>query len=1001
MKRLLLLLGIACGWVLPGTGQVSYNVAYTPQAGNPGGLNTEAEFEVLGWTPLLNGGLFTNQWSVSAGLPFYFEFFGQPVSGFQTTANGLLTFTTGQSSLPPSNNVNLPSAQLPQLSIACFWEAFTQAPPTGTNDQVQTKVFGTAPNRQFWIRWASFEWGPSSFVYVAIVLEETTHKVYLVDMYGSLTSNMITATVGLQKNNTFAVQYGNDQISLGGGGSSPGDNSYYTFTPYVIPPQDVVPTAVLSPQGESCGLGQEAVTVRLANIGQLTASNIKVRFTVDGGPVQGPETVPGSLTSNDTVSYTFAALADLSAAGQHELTVWVQATGDANASNDTIRTTVSNVLEINAFPYEQSFEAGPAGWIAGGSASSWELGIPANPHIQGAASGTQAWITDRLGAHNSYETSWVISPCFNMIAAGTGNWVSMRVWWESEAGWDGAALQATTNAGQTWTTIGSYTAADWYNSAVIGSMPGGQPHGWSGTVGAGNGSGGWVQVTHPLPAALDGHSSVRFRVVFASGGAVNYDGFAFDDFVIGRPPVVHVGPDGYYCPGDIVSAGNPGMRYLWSTGDTTQTLILSNTTGAPIIDSMLVVRVTNTLGLYRRDTLSYSMSVPVTGFASSITPAQCPGSPAGAIDLGVSGGLPPYTYQWSHGAQVQDPGALSPGQYSVIISDANLCETQAGPFTVTAPDPVQVSALVGDNPCHGDTQGSIDLQLSGGQGGYSVQWNHGPTTMGLTGLGAGTYAGTITDNAGCQTPFSVVVAEPLPLGSGQLLVQDASCVQVHDGYISLGMQGGTQPYAFAWSQGDSSEDATGLGPGIYSVVVVDANGCTWQSATYPISYGDRPPLAAFSYQVSGLQVQFHDSSLGVFSRIWDFGDGKQSTLPEPAHAYATTGAYKVSLVAQSACGADTAVQWIHLGTTTVDDVDTMEIRVWPNPARTELYFSCGLYRPLEASLWTLDGRQVVVRHYAPASSHRLALPQELSTGVYLLRIQAGETLYQRRVVVTP
>ena len=149
------------------------------------------------------------------------------------------------------------------------------------------------------------------------------------------------------------------------------------------------------------------------------------------------------------------------------------------------------------------------------------------------------------------------------------------------------------NHGRWWVQVDPY----WYNSGFVASLPGGQALGWSGRQATGNGSNGWRQVSLSIPATLRGQSQVRFRVVFVSNGSVQADGFAFDMITIGDAPQVNLGADGYYCPGTVLDAGNPGLQYLWSNGATTRTVTLENNSGSPIIDSTISLTITNSRAL--------------------------------------------------------------------------------------------------------------------------------------------------------------------------------------------------------------------------------------------------------------------------------------------------------------------------------------------------------------------------------------------------------------------
>lgn len=217
---------------------VSYTVSYSANVpNNPGSLNTETDFLTSGWTSIGNtvGPQSSNVWSFNVNIPFAFNFFGTPVTAFKVNQGGVLTFSTSAVAVPGANT-SLPSASLPDMSIAMMWDNFTSTPPTSSSSQVYYKVFGTAPNRQLWVKYSSFEIGSPSLIsmYFAAVLEESTNKVYVIDMLGD--SGTGTTTVGLQYNSTFAIQDGSSpNIPHGAKFLVISDNDVWTFTPFSFP----------------------------------------------------------------------------------------------------------------------------------------------------------------------------------------------------------------------------------------------------------------------------------------------------------------------------------------------------------------------------------------------------------------------------------------------------------------------------------------------------------------------------------------------------------------------------------------------------------------------------------------------------------------------------------------------------------------------------------------------------------------------------------------------
>ena len=208
-------------------------------AGNPGAKNTDidniAHTVANGFTEILGASLSTPMYSDVKVLPFAFQFNGVAMTHYIVSNTGILTFdTTLKNGFASPSNANLTSSLIPNNSIACFWENFTFAPPTGPDDKVYTKVYGAAPNRQLWIDWFSFKIGGADNAHFSLVLEEGTNKIYVVDK-NLWTGSNVTATVGLKINATNLYEIaGSPNLGFGTGTSAIADNDYYTFTPTTI-----------------------------------------------------------------------------------------------------------------------------------------------------------------------------------------------------------------------------------------------------------------------------------------------------------------------------------------------------------------------------------------------------------------------------------------------------------------------------------------------------------------------------------------------------------------------------------------------------------------------------------------------------------------------------------------------------------------------------------------------------------------------------------------------
>lgn len=215
--------------------QVQYAVTSNTDAGNPQGLNGDRDDRTNGWTLIISGPQSSNSWSTAVSLPFGFEVYGQAVTQCRASQNGLLTFNTGSIGTPPGNNTSLPNALLPDLTLAVFWDDFTVSPPTTSQSDIYWRTYGTAPNRQFWVKWDRFEYSNYTWAYFAVVLEESSNKIYFLD-YNYNDGGPGTSTIGVQLDAATAVQAGaSPNYALNSGTRNVGDNDYFEFVPIAAP----------------------------------------------------------------------------------------------------------------------------------------------------------------------------------------------------------------------------------------------------------------------------------------------------------------------------------------------------------------------------------------------------------------------------------------------------------------------------------------------------------------------------------------------------------------------------------------------------------------------------------------------------------------------------------------------------------------------------------------------------------------------------------------------
>lgn len=294
-----------------------------------------------------------------------------------------------------------------------------------------------------------------------------------------------------------------------------------------------------------------------------------------------------------------------------------------------------------------------------------------------------------------------------------------------------------------------------------------------------------------------------------------------------------------------VSGGAGNLSFVWNGSSA---FVASTQDVNGLTAGSYQVLITDQNGCQITDNFTLNEPDPINTSAAIIA-AACQGSANGALDLSVTGGTAPYTYNWDGGfgsfsSTDEDLTGLLAGVYNITVTDANGCTAQHA-YNVGQPDLFTISAVLSAMPagyqvsCHGASDGAIDATVTGGTAPYSYFWN-GPngvagSTQDLTDLVAGTYTLIVTDQNGCSGTASYELTEPTNINVGLLagVYQggvNTTCEGTTDGSIDAFISGGEQPYTIAWTGPNgaiyATEDLTGLPAGEHIIVVTDAIGCT-------------------------------------------------------------------------------------------------------------------------------------------------------------------------------
>ena len=129
-----------------------------------------------------------------------------------------------------------------------------------------------------------------------------------------------------------------------------------------------------------------------------------------------------------------------------------------------------------------------------------------------------------------------------------------------------------------------------------------------------------------------------------------------------------------------------------------------------------------------------------------------------------------------------------------------------------------------DVSCNGEEDGSITVFGQGGLAPLSFEWSNGASGNSISNLDGGTYTVTVTDELGQTASTSITIGEPAQLQGTIFESLPVDC-NGGTGNLSVGAGGGTPPYQYQWSDGNTGAVNTNLDAGIYAVTITDANGC--------------------------------------------------------------------------------------------------------------------------------------------------------------------------------
>lgn len=373
--------------------------------------------------------------------------------------------------------------------------------------------------------------------------------------------------------------------------------------------------------------------------------------------------------------------------------------------------------------------------------------------------------------------------------------------------------------------------------------------------------------------------------------------------------------------GDIrinVEGGTPPYFYQWNTGTSLEDRIPDLSAILSPTQNPYSVTVTDSRGCQTDTTVTLQNPPAITLTNTVITPPSCFGTNSGSIDITVSGGAIPYRFTWTNqGSNNEDLTNVPCGTYTLIIDDNNNC-TFTQQFTIPCAGSFSLTATSNNIACFSANTGNINITPTGGRTPYTYNWtrdgNFFGATQNVTNLVAGVYCVTVTDFNSCTIDSCFTITQPTQLTAFMSDSTDITCFGAANGAATVTATGGTPPYRYSWTNGRTTASISGLSPGIYSVVVTDANNCRTsnpisvtitQPTRLTVALGSRTNVSCQNGNGGAISVvanggtPFLRNTFPEYNYVWS----DNNTINSPDRTGLTAGSYTVTVSDSMSCTA--------------------------------------------------------------------------------------------------
>lgn len=770
-----------------------YYTAFENIGRNPKDLNNDSEVTSAlpaGWT-VEYPGTATPSWSDAIDIPFSFEFNGQSFSEFKVSTTGVLTFDMAASSVPGSDNTNLPSAEIPNNSI-CVWGLSSKLP----TDRIITKTFGEMGEQQFWITFFAYEFpeatAPIADVIWSIVLEEGTNNVYIVDQRSStLSAFSASLTLGLQFDEQDALEVAGspDITNLSTNANTVANNTYYEFQQGARPENDVQLLDVILEDPVTLTGGPVSISAQYVNLGAADIQSLDMYYSINGGTPEASHFT--NLPDNGTITH-HVPWVPTSEGAYSVRVVLLLPNGEPDPTNDNEIFKTVNVIKTapDRLSLIESFTAHNCGPCATN-----------NPILDAVVDNNYPAV-----AHLKFTTVFLGQTDPRRLFNASDNLLREQYYGIT-------AIPTAWINGTTEKNSGSVNNSD---VTIADNLPG--------------------EVVVDIDHSFSGNQ-ISVDVDFTPIGTEYADDPVVAHVALVQNELYYNSPTGTNGEQDYFYT----MRYMLPNAngtalpfDGTTTTVSGTRAYNSIFDGSLMHVVAyvqnNATGEILMATKSAGMYFCDNGAVINVDEVivdntSCAAGTDGRIELKLSGSSS-ITVNWDNGTTGLVAENLTAGEHVATITAPGGCTFEV-PLRVQANEGPAVGLMADPISCSGAADGQITVVSTTDPSGYSYSWVGSTETSDTReDLGPGTYAVVVSDASGCSKNLSITLPEPMPLSATATEVS-ADVAGTGDGSADVSVTGGTFPYSYSWNTTPEQTTAlaTGLTTGTYEVTVSDFYGC--------------------------------------------------------------------------------------------------------------------------------------------------------------------------------